>query len=458
MESCPPAEEAGGNGHTGASPPASGRSSDGREIECRLKRRHDGSPIGVASDSSLHGSDRDRGYDRDRNLDSQSRDSWRQHRGRAHGRSPPGGRGDHDRRVDKRKPEPVKNDYSQHFVDSGERPQNFVRDTDVSERFEEFPKLKLLVQLKEELIRKHATPPMFLQADLKTFDLQSLGARFDVVYIDPPWEEYARRGLAMGNPDKRNFWTFEEIKALEVEKITETPSFLFLWCGSCEALEQGRQLLRKWGFRRCEDICWVKTNKMRRTAAVPEPDWIFQHTKEHCLMGIKGTVRRNKDGHIIHTNIDTDVIISEEPPPGSCEKPTEMYQHIEHFCLGLRRLELFGEDHNIRPGWVTIGDKISSSNFSAALYASFFTDTHLLSTTFGLGGSPSETKFRAPTSARRSMQAFSLTRTSCPPLPTWKACGRSRLRGRSLQKWGRHPTAPGRDTAAPRTTTVLCFV
>lgn len=35
-------------------------------------------------------------------------------------------------------------------------------------------------------------------------------------------------------------------------------------------------------------------------------------------MGIKGTVRRSTDGHIIHANIDTDVIIAEEPPYGMC--------------------------------------------------------------------------------------------------------------------------------------------
>jgi len=28
-----------------------------------------------------------------------------------------------------------------------------------------------------------------------------------------------------------------------------------------------------------------------------------------------------------------------------------------------RRLELFGEDHNIRPGWVTVGKNISNTNF-----------------------------------------------------------------------------------------------
>jgi hypothetical protein len=35
------------------------------------------------------------------------------------------------------------NDYSQHFVDTGMRPQNFIRDVDLTDRFEEYPKLKV---------------------------------------------------------------------------------------------------------------------------------------------------------------------------------------------------------------------------------------------------------------------------------------------------------------------------
>ena len=60
-----------------------------------------------------------------------------------------------------------------------------------------------------------------------------------------------------------------------------------------------------------------------------------------------------------------------------------MYRIIENFCLGRRRLELFGEDHNIRPGWVTLGNKISSSNWNEEAYASFFQgqDGHLLGST-----------------------------------------------------------------------------
>ena len=82
-------------------------------------------------------------------------------------------------------------------------------------------------------------------------------------------------------------------------------------------------------------------------------------------MGIKGMVRRSTDGHLIHANVDTDIIVSEEPPSGSMVKPEEMYHLIEHFSLGKRRLELFGEDHNVRPGWVTVGNSLSASNFIA---------------------------------------------------------------------------------------------
>lgn len=67
-------------------------------------------------------------------------------------------------------------------------------------------------------------------------------------------------------------------------------------------------------------------------------------------MGIKGTVRRSLDGDFIHANVDIDLIITEEPEMGNVEKPVEIFHIIEHFCLGRRRLHLFGRDSTIRPG------------------------------------------------------------------------------------------------------------
>ena len=65
--------------------------------------------------------------------------------------------------------------------------------------------------------------------------------------------------------------------------------------------------------------------------------YLFSFEQEHCLMGIKGTVRRSTDGDFIHANVDIDLIISEEAEYGSLEKPVEIFHIIEHFCLGRRR-------------------------------------------------------------------------------------------------------------------------
>ncbi|CAG8699295.1 16198_t:CDS:2 [Funneliformis mosseae] len=274
----------------------------------------------------------------------------------------------------------IRNDYCQHFVDSGRRPQNFIRDTELSQRFDEYPKLKELTKKKNALVAERATPPTYLKADLRTLDLKSLGTKFDVILIDPPLQEYCRRSplVAGSNSD---YWTYDEIISFYA---AATPSFIFIWSGDADGLDRGRQLLLKWGYRRCEDIVWIKTNKKWKGSHFIEPRSVFQRTKEHCIMGIKGTVRRSTDGHFIHCNVDTDVIISEEPHYGvGTAKPEELYHIIEHFCLGRRRLELFGEDHNIRPGWLTVGLGLSSSNFDVTTYSSYFSEPngHLLGST-----------------------------------------------------------------------------
>lgn len=261
------------------------------------------------------------------------------------------------------------NDYCQHFVDTGQRPQNFIRDVGLADRFEEYPKLKELIRLKDDLIAQTATPPMYLKCDLEAFDMRELNSKFDVILVEPPLEEY-QRTYGVTN---MKFWTWDEIMKLEIEEVAAPRSFIFLWCGSSDGLDLGRQCLRKWGFRRCEDICWIKTNIANPCHSKNlESRAIFQRTKEHCLMGIKGTVRRSTDGDFIHANIDIDLIISEEPEYGSIEKPEEIFHIIEHFCLGRRRLHIFGRDVTIRPGWLTIGPDLTNSNFNNETYNSYF--------------------------------------------------------------------------------------
>ena len=72
-------------------------------------------------------------------------------------------------------------------------------------------------------------------------------AKFDVILIDPPFN---------------SSFTWDDLQDLPVPQLAADPSFVFLWVGSGagEGLERGREVLAKWGFRRCEDIVWVKTN------------------------------------------------------------------------------------------------------------------------------------------------------------------------------------------------------
>ena len=84
------------------------------------------------------------------------------------------------------------NDYCQHFIDTGQRPQNFIRDVGLADRFEEYPKLRELIKLKDDLISETATPPMYLKTDLLKQNLKELNSKFDVILIEPPLEEYQR--------------------------------------------------------------------------------------------------------------------------------------------------------------------------------------------------------------------------------------------------------------------------
>lgn len=185
--------------------------------------------------------------------------------------------------------------------------------------FDRYPKLHKLLTLHSDLVRQHACPATYLKADLQSFHLSELlPTKFDSILIDPPLEEYARDYPGRVSGDKP-FWTWDELAALPIPQIASNPGFIWLWVGSGKAdangvsgLDKGRDLLAKWGYRRCEDIVWLKTNKRKPDLAnEPPTNTILTHTKEHCLMGIRGTVRRSTDGHFVHCNIDTDVMVWE---------------------------------------------------------------------------------------------------------------------------------------------------
>jgi len=220
----------------------------------------------------------------------------------------------------------------------------------------------------------------------KPFHLTQLSPlKFDVIIIDPPLEAYEWESIPSTSEEVSKTWSWKEISDLPIPSLAAKESFIFLWVGtgSGDGLERGREILTKWGYRRCEDIVWVKTNPDRKVKGTEEGEGYmegetnsaFSRSVQHCLMGIKGTVKRSDDNHFVHCNIDTDVILWEgegedvdvgdgngylkgEGRIDSRSKPPELYNIAENFCLGTRRLEVFGRNRNLRRGWLTIGSDL----------------------------------------------------------------------------------------------------
>eukprot|EP01054_Gregarina_sp_Poly1_P001665 Gregarina_sp_Poly_1__1664@NODE_1426_length_4172_cov_147_675761_g932_i1_p2_GENE_NODE_1426_length_4172_cov_147_675761_g932_i1NODE_1426_length_4172_cov_147_675761_g932_i1_p2_ORF_typecomplete_len430_score67_44MTA70/PF05063_14/1_3e45Methyltrans_SAM/PF10672_9/0_089MethyltransfD12/PF02086_15/0_2_NODE_1426_length_4172_cov_147_675761_g932_i120833372 len=317
----------------------------------------------------------------------------------------------------------VKNDHNQVWIDRAEPPHNFIREATMSSRFQQYPRWARLIQEKIDIRAARVHPSQFLKCDLKKFDLSSLGTQFDVILIDPPWEEYRRRTPNAPKLDTRRTWSLQDLKNLRVDLLADNQCFLCIWAGATH-LDDARTLMSHWGFRRCEDITWLKTREtaqntdnddtpvlggpysldeeiqdpaqVERLKRVQEwliqgespailgprdDDAVFRRMKEHCLVGLRGLIRRSLDGHFVHANIDTDIVIDpvklDSDPDGliSTEKPVEVYEIIERFCLGRRKIELFGTDRNIRTGWLTLGLDLSTTAFHPKEYLSWFANT-----------------------------------------------------------------------------------
>lgn len=217
------------------------------------------------------------------------------------------------------------------------------------------------------MVRYTAIPPTYFPMDLRSWLTQptpSLGVlealQYDVIVLDPPLTSYAWDAPQ----DASACWSWDDIARLPIPRIASRDSFVFLWVGSgaSDGLERGREVLAQWGYRRCEDIVWVQTTD--QTNRVQPPSSLLAPSVQHCLMGIRGTVVRSTDSFFVHCNVDTDVLLwpgeatHAGGPISPIPKPPEMYSLIENFCLGTRRLELFGTNRNIRPGWLTIGQEV----------------------------------------------------------------------------------------------------
>ena len=58
-------------------------------------------------------------------------------------------------------------DYSKYYVETGARPQNFLKENEPHERFRDHPKNEELLRLKDNLLKQRNHPPVYIKADIR---------------------------------------------------------------------------------------------------------------------------------------------------------------------------------------------------------------------------------------------------------------------------------------------------
>uniref|UniRef100_A0A1E1X5B7 mRNA m(6)A methyltransferase n=1 Tax=Amblyomma aureolatum TaxID=187763 RepID=A0A1E1X5B7_9ACAR len=182
-------------------------------------------------------------------------------------------------------------------------------------------------------------PPQWIQCDLRYFDMSILG-KFSVVMADPPWDIHMELPYGTMSDD--------EMRQLNVPSLTDD-GLIFLWVTG-RAMELGRECLKLWGYERCDELIWVKTNQLQRIIRTGRTGHWLNHGKEHCLVGVKGNPKE------INRGLDCDVIVAEVR--ATSHKPDEIYGIIERLSPGTRKIELFGRPHNVQPNWITLGNQV----------------------------------------------------------------------------------------------------
>lgn len=216
----------------------------------------------------------------------------------------------------------------------------------------------------------------WIDCDLKNFDYSMLG-KFDIILADPPWDIHMSLPYGTMSDD--------DMRSMPVP-VLQDEGLIFLWTTG-RAMELGRELLAHWGYTRIDELIWVKVGQTQRLIRTGRTGHHLNHTKEHCLVGAKirpttqaatetarssnpiaGSTQRyigSREAGVppplpewVHCGINADVIVSEVRD--TSRKPDELYSIIERLCPGGRKVELFGRKHNVRKGWLTLGNQLKS--------------------------------------------------------------------------------------------------
>ena len=199
-------------------------------------------------------------------------------------------------------------------------------------------KIYINIELKRNY-KESSLPSQWINCDLRHLDYNILG-KFDAIMLDPPWDIHMN--LPYGTLKDK------EMKSLKVKELQDN-GICFLWVTG-RALELGRECLSEWGYKQVDELVWVKINPNNKIVRTGRTGHWLNHSKEHCLIGIKGDTKK------LNRNLDCDVLLTEVRE--TSRKPDEIYSVIERIAPGGRKVELFARPHNRRRGWLSLGNQL----------------------------------------------------------------------------------------------------
>lgn len=175
--------------------------------------------------------------------------------------------------------------------------------------------------------------------------------QFATVLADPPWRFSNRTGKMA--PEHRRLaryatMSLTEIMELPVAQLVLPQSHLYLWVPNA-LIQEGLEVMRRWGFTYKTNIIWYKTRKDGG------PDgrgvgFYFRNVTEMVLFGVRGHMRTLQPGR-------RQVNLIAERKREHSRKPDTLYDIIER-CSPGPYLELFARSE--RPGWYQWGDELDT--------------------------------------------------------------------------------------------------
>lgn len=191
---------------------------------------------------------------------------------------------------------------------------------------------------------REVIPPQWISCDVNNINFNLLG-KFAAIIADPAWDIHM--SLPYGTCKDM------ELLSLPIDSLQDE-GLIVLWVTG-RSIEVGRKALAKWGYQMANEMIWIKLNQLKRTIVTGRTGHWLNHSKEHFLVGVKGNPQW------ISRLVDVDTVVSNTRE--TLRKPDEVYDMLERIVgKHSRKLEIFGRDHNIRPGWLTVGNQVTGTS------------------------------------------------------------------------------------------------